>query len=54
VEVRDLVGGETMDAGRSFQCSLMAPDWWEVVNGAVVARGIGEAVGIILKLKRVS
>lgn len=26
VEVRDRGGGETMDAGRSFQCSLIVPD----------------------------
>lgn len=26
VEVRDRGGGQTMDAGRSFQCSLIVPD----------------------------
>lgn len=50
MEVRDLVGGETIEAGRSFQCSLMVPDWWEPVKGVVVAWGSGEGAKGILEL----
>lgn len=43
VELRDRSGveleeRETMDAGRSFQCSLITPDWCEVAGDEDAAR----------------
>lgn len=39
---------ETMDAGRSFQCSLIVPDWCEVAEDEDAARGSEGGVVYIL------
>lgn len=44
VDARERRGGVTMEGGRSFQCSLMVPDWWDAAELARVSGAWGGMV----------
>lgn len=48
MEVSEREGGVTICEGRSFQCSLMVPDWYEVAEDEEAVRVRGARAGSIV------